>query len=477
MSINSNPFCILNVPSTANRQEIIAATAKMSQEKGKEVCAEACSKLLDPICRFEAEMDWFLDETLEGQRYLSDCIYARLPIPEMGKSALSELNAVLYNLDISISPLETEVSSAVIKADDCIKRLNAHDILQQINRGRQLAGVKEATLLEVQTAIHVKKADVIQGVCTAIFSWDFLDFLSVVTHIADEYMIRACAANTFELYGEVVAMVLSEYERITAKNRERACKEVDDCIAEILTNAQSTDIDRYIKYLDAAKITMDIYNFPLQIKAGSFGTVREVKDNTDRRIIALAEQLNKKHGKPWEAIRLMGMTRTNPVDKLIPPGPLENTGIIPKKGPQTEGNTIQIVDKLIQLDRLSWSLKQYPRESEISQLIRSAEALNMYIKSLRKETEYARYITRELDRMLLDISGFFGAAGNKAYESRLDKVLKQVTRELGLPQKGEYIPRQSGETDSKKTGCGTWIIALLAGVAIFALLIFVSVSF
>lgn len=477
MRIKDNPFCILNIPSTANRQEIIAAAERMGKEKGKEVCAEACSKLLDPICRFEAEMDWFLDETLEGQRYLSDCIYARLPIPEMGQNTLSELNTILYKLEISF-PLDAELAQIAMKADDCVKQLDITQLLQLINKSRQQAGIKEATLMEVMAAVNIKKNDVMRMVCHAIFTRDFLEYLAVVTYITDEYITRVNTAGKAGLYGEVIAAVLSEYDSITELDRKLAGSDLDASLVGILDDVQNAeDIDQQIKHLEVAKKTVDVYNFPLQIKVDSFAAARELKETTDRKIAGLAEKLNKQYGRPWEAIRLMGMMRKNPVDELIPPGPLENTGIIPKNSQQTEENTIQIVDKLIQLDKLGASLKQQPNESSMSEFTKNAEALNLYIKALRNETEFARYITRELDRLLLDMAGFFSSTGNKAYEDRVNNVLKQVTKELGLPQKGEYIPRQSGETDSKKTGCGTWIIALLAGVAIFALLIFVSVSF
>jgi len=100
MNFKKNPFYILKIACTAGRRDIVSAAEEMSFISDSETCADAQNELINANKRLGAELDWFIDLSKAESQSIIECIDNDEPISTDGLSALSRLNATLYNFSL-----------------------------------------------------------------------------------------------------------------------------------------------------------------------------------------------------------------------------------------------------------------------------------------------------------------------------------------------------------------------------------------
>ena len=102
-ALAKDPFYILNIPVRADKGLIAEAADQQSLIYDADLCGSAMDKLLNPVRRLEAELDWFPQEDEETVRIISEAVRNRLPVPEETVSKLGGLgwiNASVYDLSL-----------------------------------------------------------------------------------------------------------------------------------------------------------------------------------------------------------------------------------------------------------------------------------------------------------------------------------------------------------------------------------------
>lgn len=167
--IRKNPFYILNISMSAGGRQIYAAVEEMSLLEDPEECEDAASKLINPIKRLEAELDWFpeCDEPVISS--IRESVSSGKAVDIGGLSeirGISMVNAEVYNMLLRTGSSETDAGALsgrdaarhILAVDYAFRGCGLADLLDAVNEKRRAAGITLADSADLAAALDNKRS-------------------------------------------------------------------------------------------------------------------------------------------------------------------------------------------------------------------------------------------------------------------------------------------------------------------------------
>ena len=121
MRLIDNPFYILDVSTTDNRQTIISKAEEKSFFEDSSVCGEAQNILLNIIKRTSAELSWFPGTDNSKIREICNAIKNNQSINLSGLDSIARLNACVHNFSIQTHEDVYETGYSVLEMTNCLR--------------------------------------------------------------------------------------------------------------------------------------------------------------------------------------------------------------------------------------------------------------------------------------------------------------------------------------------------------------------
>lgn len=300
MTLQKNPFHILNISCGAGRREIVAAADEMGFMLDAEVCAEAQNVLINPSKRLSAEIGWFIDVDQQTMEKIQSFIDNDEPIPTDGLTSLSRLNAALYNLSISESSDAYELGFSIVDIDEQFSSLDIDAITSQINECRSRANLATVQSSDVLAELNGKQAEVRQIITEKLSILDQDTYISFITHIAEKYI-----ANDDFSDGVILSDVVDQYEVRLQSELESYTDAIEKLIEEIKQQEDSSSLSKEITTLIEKVQEWDKLAQPLQLKSQASGMPHENSEHMGSELRKLALYLHNEKEKTAEALTIV----------------------------------------------------------------------------------------------------------------------------------------------------------------------------
>jgi hypothetical protein len=300
MTLQLNPFHILNISCGAGRREIVAAADEMGFMLDAEVCTEAQNILINPSKRLSAEIGWFIDVDQQTMEKIQSCIDNNEPIPTDGLTSLSRLNAALYNLTITKSSDAYELGFSIVDIDEQFSSLDIDAVTSQINACRSQANLATVQSSDVLAELKGKQAEIRQIIAEKLSVLDQDTYISFITHIAEKYV-----ANDDYSDGVVLSDVVDQYEVRLQSELESHTDTIEKLIEEIKEQEEANSLSKDITTLIKKVQEWDKLAQPLQLKSQASGMPHENSEHMGSEIRKLALYLHNEKGKTAEALTLV----------------------------------------------------------------------------------------------------------------------------------------------------------------------------
>lgn len=280
MEFKNNPFYVLQIPTTATRNEIISKAEEMSFFEDPDLCNNAQSILLNPAKRLEAEINWFpglVGETDNAS--IIEKIDAEIEIPEADLESVAKLNAVLFNMTVQTIESADVIQEKIKLLDEIFDGLDSDTVLDDINAERIAAGIPETTREEVESSLNAKRETIRRTIDEKLEAFQENEYVDIVNSVAERFI-----NNVYYDQGVVIDDVINQYEvRMQTSIEEKTAKvlqaaEEVEKTSEI--NLRGIRVNALIKGLKE----WDIYAQPLQLKARAEGQMHSISENLARSI-------------------------------------------------------------------------------------------------------------------------------------------------------------------------------------------------
>ena len=300
MTLQNNPFHILNISCGASRREIVAAADEMGFMLDAEVSAEAQNILINPSKRLSAEISWFIDVDQQAMEKIQSCIDGNEPIPTDGLMSLSRLNAALYNLSVLESVDAYELGFAIVDIDEQFSALDIDAITSQINKCRSKANLAAVQSSDVLAELNGKQAEIRQIITEKISVLNQDTYIGFITHIAEKYV-----ANDDYSDGVILSDVIDQYEVRLQSELESHTDAIENLIEEIKQQEDASSLSTEIKTLIEKVQEWDKLAQPLQLKSLVSGMPHENSERIGAELRKLALHLHNEKEKTEEALTLV----------------------------------------------------------------------------------------------------------------------------------------------------------------------------
>ena len=309
MRLIDNPFYILDVSTTDNRQTIISKAEEKGFFEDSSVCSEAQNILLNIIKRTSAELSWFPGTDNSKIREICNAIKNNQTINLSGLGSIARLNACVHNFSLQTQVDVYETGYSVLEIDELFESLDAIEVTDIINNDRQKAGIKEISESEVSAELQ-KIREYISHVITEK-AQDFSDdqYAEFATLIAEK-----CIADTSYNDGIVIDDIINQYEiwvQPVLSEYETEIRSIIKKVETVLTKEHySSDINERNSYEASLQISTqknvdsilqklkmwDVYAQPLQLRDTARGYGNTNSQNLARDIRELAILLYNEKG-------------------------------------------------------------------------------------------------------------------------------------------------------------------------------------
>ncbi len=238
-ALAKDPFYILNIPVRADKGLIAEAADQQSLIYDADLCGSAMDKLLNPVRRLEAELDWFPQEDEETVRVISEAVRNRLRVPEETVSKLGDLgwiNASVYDLSLMgaddwirniYGPVKT-----IIRIGELLDTYASSELLDSVNEARRRAGISEAAPVTFRKEAE-RKADrtadeLAEIICKAPEKYQ----LQVMNRLATVYAQDGSAGGS-----RLFCVIADRFEIHTAEKYNALTKELEKAILDIINKS------------------------------------------------------------------------------------------------------------------------------------------------------------------------------------------------------------------------------------------------
>ena len=301
MRLIDNPFYILDVSTTDNRQTIISKAEEKSFFEDSSVCGEAQNILLNIIKRTSAELSWFPGTDNSKIREICDAIKNNQSINLSGLDSVARLNACVHNFSIQTHEDVYETGYSVLEIDELFESLDAVEVTDIINNDRQKAGIKEISENEVSAELQKIREYISHVITEKVQGFSDEQYAEFATLIAEK-----CIADTSCNDGIVIDDIINQYEiwvQPVLSEYETEIRSIIKKVETVLTKEHySSDINERNSYEASLQISTqknvdtilqklkmwDVYAQPLQLRDTARGYGNTNSQNLARDIRELA---------------------------------------------------------------------------------------------------------------------------------------------------------------------------------------------
>ena len=176
-----------------------------------------------------------------------------------GLSALSKLNATLYNFSLSNEDESYEMGYSILDIDEQFSSLDTEGITSIINQNRDKAKLGTVQVQDVHTELGKKREEIRQLITEKLSSLDQDSYVELVTMLAEK-----CIADDDYNDGVILSDVIDQYEVRMQSALEESTDEIEKHIERIksLANdeAVSSNIDSLIRRVEKWDVLAQPYN-------------------------------------------------------------------------------------------------------------------------------------------------------------------------------------------------------------------------
>lgn len=207
MRLIDNPFYILDVSTTDNRQTIISKAEEKSFFEDSSVCSEAQNILLNIIKRISAELSWFPGTDNSKIQEICNAIKNNQSINLSGLDSVARLNACVHNFSIQTHEDVYETGYSVLEIDELFESLDAVKVTDIINSDRQKAGIKKISENEVLAELQKIREYISHVITEKVQSFPNKQRIDFHTLIAEK-----CIADSSYNDGVIIEDIINQYE-------------------------------------------------------------------------------------------------------------------------------------------------------------------------------------------------------------------------------------------------------------------------
>lgn len=481
MNFKKNPFYILKIACTAGRRDIVSAAEEMSFISDSETCADAQNELINANKRLGAELDWFIDLSKAESQSIIECIDNDEPISTDGLSALSRLNATLYNFSLVKETDPFELGYALLDIDEQFSSIESFELAEQINDNRKLAGIALVQENDVLSELNRKRDGIRQLISEKLDVLDEESYIELVTMLAEK-----CIAQEDYDDGVILSDIIDQYELKLQSKIEALSSEIYNHIERIKKLSESTGIEANLTGLLRRIKQWDTLVQPLQLKSQASGLPHENSEKLGFALRDLAIYLHNEKGMTNEALKFVEEMQ----DVFAEIGTLsdlfESDSDILSDLLQGEKDANEVLAELEAINKMSESLKTYATSSSVDNYIDKVRKLNARLKSLNLDSETKTKVRENLCLMArgtaielhnskhqtlyaLNIAkalvSEFGDLSSLSSKLTQDSVT--LNQQLLLSNRGNTYAPSSSSSSKRNPGCLiTIIIAIVVAVII-----------
>ena len=298
MNLQTNPFFLLRVSSEAGRQDIIAAAEERSFFFESIKCIDAQNALLSPDRRLCAELDWFLDADRGSVASIWGSIESGERITVDGASALSKLNAALYNFQLTVEKDPYKLGYMILTVDKQYSEVNSYEVTDLINARRRKAKFPIVQEYQVSVALNKKRDGIRQILSEKLAGLDEDSFIKLVTLLAQ------CIASEKYDDGVILSDIVDIYEIRMQTVLEKSEEEVRTCIETVKQMSSEQEVTSQVAALNESIQKWDKFAQPLQLKSKTIGIPHENSVNLGKDLLKLVLNLDAK-GNVHQALALV----------------------------------------------------------------------------------------------------------------------------------------------------------------------------
>lgn len=418
MKLSSNPFCVLRLPCSSGRREIMSASEELSFTLDSDACLSAQNDLINLGKRLTSEIGWFPDLDKDSVIQIQERIDANEELATDGLTQISKLNATLYNFAISKGTDLYEIGYAILDIDEQYSALDIAEITSTINKNRESAKIALVQEKDVSNEINKKRDDIRQIITEQLSTINQDSYIELITTIAEK-----CIADEDFEDGVVLADVVDQYEVRMQSLLETQISEIESNIESIKELSGKKDkihwdgrngesgistmavpINNEINSLIELVKSWDIIAQPLQLKSQASGMPHEISESLGHQLRNLALYLHNENGRTKEALTLVDAMKDvfaelDGLAELFDSDSDALNDLI-----QGEEEAKAVLSELDAIQKQGESLKTFSTTTSVNAFVDRVKKLDKKLKTINLDAETRKKVRENLCYMARSIA-------------------------------------------------------------------------
>lgn len=418
MKLSSNPFCVLRLPCSSGRREIMSASEELSFTLDSDACLSAQNDLINLGKRLTAEIGWFPDLDKDSVIRIQERIDANEELATDGLTQISKLNATLYNFAISKETDLYEIGYEILDIDEQYSALDIAEITSTINKNRESAKIALVQEKDVSNEINKKRDDIRQIITEQLSTINQDSYIELITTIAEK-----CIADEDFEDGVVLADVVDQYEVRMQSLLETQISEIESNIESIKELSGKKDkihwdgrngesgistmavpINNEINSLIELVKSWDIIAQPLQLKSQASGMPHEISESLGHQLRNLALYLHNENGRTKEALTLVDAMKDvfaelDGLAELFDSDSDALNDLI-----QGEEEAKAVLSELDAIQKQGESLKTFSTTTSVNAFVDRVKKLDKKLKTINLDAETRKKVRENLCYMARSIA-------------------------------------------------------------------------
>lgn len=486
MALHNNPFYLLKVPCNAGRRAIVSAADEISFILDSETSSKAQNELINLNKRLASEINWFIDSDEDTIESIRSCIDSGEPIPTDGLSALSKLNATLYNFSLSDEDDSYEIGYSILDIDEQYSSLEIEQITDIINQNRKEAKLGTVQIQDVNAELGKKREEIRQLITEKLSALEQDSYVELITMLAEK-----CIVDDDYNDGVILSDVIDQYEVRMQSELEESTDEIEKHIERIKSLANDEAVSSNIDSLIRRVKKWDVLAQPLQLKSQVSGMPHEISEHLGSELRNLALFLHNKKGLTEEALTLVNAmksvfaevgalsdlfeTDSGALNELLKGQKEDEEIVFELKSLQNESENIIIISSLAivnsfveRIKKLDQRIKTVDLDPETETTVREnlclmARSTAIELHNTKHQTSLALTIAKALVDEFSDIPSLRG---------KLSEDVTALNQQLLLSLRQPTVTRSySSQTSSeKKSSNPGYLVGIIVAVIIFIII-------
>lgn len=391
MAIKNNPFYLLKVSSNAGRRVIASAADEMSFILDSETVSTAQNELINLNKRLSAEINWFIDADEDAIESIRSSIDNEEPISTDGLSALSKLNATLYNFSLSSEEDSFELGYSILDIDEQFSSLNIDEIADTINQKRSEAKLGTVQTQDVTAELGKKREEIRQLITEKLAVLDQDTYVELVTMLAEK-----CIADDEYNDGVILSDVIDQYEVRMQSVLEESTDDIEKHIDRIKHLANDDAVSDNIDSLIRRVKKWDVLAQPLQLKSQASGIPHDISEHLGSELRNLALYLHNEKSLTKEALTLVNAMKSVFAELGVLADLFDSDSGTLNDLLNGQKEAEEVVAELKALQNESENILSFPNSTRINSFVERVKKLDRRLKTIDLDAETKNKVRENL---------------------------------------------------------------------------------